>query len=231
MIVIGGIEYMTSELISSKEAGKERIRGAIFGLLLALGAWTLLNQINPDILNTNLNSLQNVTVSVDVMAGGESNTPFTPLNSAALATTPINCSTNLVTTATSFIGNTTYSQNPTDRNTISNGKAIEDCSSFVNQVYKCSQIPSPGNTTAQIFDTTKGATAITAQDLTTLQVGDLIGWKKGDTKGQVETDGHVLIYIGNGKVIDAQGGTTNGVTSRLLSDNALGRLTYIKRAP
>jgi type IV secretory pathway VirB2 component (pilin) len=66
MIVIGGIEYMTSELVSSKEAGKERIRGAIFGLLLALGAWTLLNQINPDILNTNLNSLQNVTVNVNI---------------------------------------------------------------------------------------------------------------------------------------------------------------------
>ena len=57
MIVMGGIEYMTSELISSKEAGKERITGAIFGLLLALGAWTLLYQINPDILNTDLKSL------------------------------------------------------------------------------------------------------------------------------------------------------------------------------
>lgn len=64
MIVIGGIEYMTTELISSKEAGKERIRGAIFGLLLALGAWTLLNQINPDLLKSDLKSLINVTVPV-----------------------------------------------------------------------------------------------------------------------------------------------------------------------
>jgi hypothetical protein len=64
MIVIGGIEYMTTELISGKEAGKERILHAIFGLLLALGAWTLLNQINPDILKTDLSSLQNVTVNV-----------------------------------------------------------------------------------------------------------------------------------------------------------------------
>jgi hypothetical protein len=64
MIVWGGIEYMTTELISSKEAGKERIIHAILGLLLALGAWTLLYNINPDLLNTDLKSLTNVTVEV-----------------------------------------------------------------------------------------------------------------------------------------------------------------------
>jgi hypothetical protein len=66
MIVIGGVEYMTSELISSKEAGKERILGAIFGLLLALGAWTILHQINPNLLNNaNLTSLSSVQVNVE----------------------------------------------------------------------------------------------------------------------------------------------------------------------
>lgn len=64
MIVMGGIEYMTSELISNKENGKHHITGAIFGLLLALGAWTILNQINPDILNTDLSSLKTVEVEV-----------------------------------------------------------------------------------------------------------------------------------------------------------------------
>jgi len=66
MIVIGGIQYMTTELISSKEAGKERITHAIFGLLLALGAWTILYQINPDLLSTSLGSLTNVTVTVEI---------------------------------------------------------------------------------------------------------------------------------------------------------------------
>jgi LAS superfamily LD-carboxypeptidase LdcB len=66
MIVMGGLEYMTSELISSKEHGKERITGAIFGLILALGAWTLLYQINPDLLNTDLTSLKNVEVVVNL---------------------------------------------------------------------------------------------------------------------------------------------------------------------
>lgn len=68
MIVMGGIQYMTSELISSKEAGKERIRNAIFGLLLALGAYTLLFTINPNLLNTDLKSLESVTVEVDLNA-------------------------------------------------------------------------------------------------------------------------------------------------------------------
>ena len=52
MIVIGGLEYMTSELMHSKEHGKERITNAILGLLLALGAYTLLFTINPDLLNS-----------------------------------------------------------------------------------------------------------------------------------------------------------------------------------
>lgn len=63
MIVIGGIEYMTSELISGKEAGKDRIQGALLGLLLALGAFTLLFTINPDLLNTDL-KLPDATVEV-----------------------------------------------------------------------------------------------------------------------------------------------------------------------
>jgi len=55
MIVIGGLEYMTSELISSKEAGKEKIRDALLGLLIALGAYALLFTINPNLLNSDIN--------------------------------------------------------------------------------------------------------------------------------------------------------------------------------
>lgn len=64
MIVIGGIEYMTSELPSSKGAGKKTIMQAIFGLLLALGAYLILNTINPNLLNTCLNNMTEVTIKV-----------------------------------------------------------------------------------------------------------------------------------------------------------------------
>lgn len=63
MIIFGGIEYMTTDVISNKSAGKERIKNAILGLLLAVGSWLILNTIDPDILkikigdiNTNLNT-------------------------------------------------------------------------------------------------------------------------------------------------------------------------------
>jgi hypothetical protein len=71
MIVLGGIEYMTSELPGNKEHGKERILGAIFGLILALGAWTLLNEINPDLLNADLKNLAAVNVDVEFSEGAE----------------------------------------------------------------------------------------------------------------------------------------------------------------
>ncbi|MBI2631115.1 D-alanyl-D-alanine carboxypeptidase family protein [Candidatus Nomurabacteria bacterium] len=77
MIVVGGLEYMTSDLLSSKEQGRQRITGAIFGLILALGSWTLLNQINPDLLNTDLKSLKTaeVTVTLEEPIQSDSGTP------------------------------------------------------------------------------------------------------------------------------------------------------------
>jgi len=54
MIVMGGIQYMTSELMSGKEDGKHRITEALFGLLIALGSYALLNTINPDLLKTDV---------------------------------------------------------------------------------------------------------------------------------------------------------------------------------
>ncbi len=65
MIVMGGIEYMGSELISSKEAGKERIQNAILGLLIALGAYALLNTINPNLLNSKI-EIKDATVVVEI---------------------------------------------------------------------------------------------------------------------------------------------------------------------
>ena len=65
MIVIGGIEYMTSELPGNKESGKERIKNGILGLLIALGAYALLNTINPDLLNSDV-TINEVKVTVDL---------------------------------------------------------------------------------------------------------------------------------------------------------------------
>jgi len=65
MIVMGGIQYMTTELVSGKESGKKTITNAILGLLLALGAFAILNTLNPDLLNIGLSNLPTAKITID----------------------------------------------------------------------------------------------------------------------------------------------------------------------
>ena len=50
MIVVGGVQYMTSDVLGTKEAGRERIKNAVFGLILLLCTYIILRTINPDLL-------------------------------------------------------------------------------------------------------------------------------------------------------------------------------------
>ena len=54
MITLGGITYATADAVFKKEQGKKWITNAIWGLLLVIGAWVILNTINPQILNFDL---------------------------------------------------------------------------------------------------------------------------------------------------------------------------------
>ncbi len=65
MIFVGGIEYMTSELVSGKAAGIEKLTNAVLGLLLALGAFVILNTLNPELLNIGLNNIPKATITID----------------------------------------------------------------------------------------------------------------------------------------------------------------------
>ncbi len=51
MIAIAGIQYMGTDAYSSKEQAKERIRGAVLGLLIIFGSFVFLRTINPDIVS------------------------------------------------------------------------------------------------------------------------------------------------------------------------------------
>jgi hypothetical protein len=51
MLVFAGIQYMVSDVVTKKIVSKERIRNALWGLLLLLGAWLILYTINPQLLN------------------------------------------------------------------------------------------------------------------------------------------------------------------------------------
>lgn len=50
-ITYGGITYMLSDTITSKDEAKKWIWGAVSGLILALAAYLILYTINPDLVN------------------------------------------------------------------------------------------------------------------------------------------------------------------------------------
>jgi len=54
-ITYGGFLYMTSDIADNKSKAKSIIWNSIFGLLLLLALVIILNQINPNILNLNIN--------------------------------------------------------------------------------------------------------------------------------------------------------------------------------
>ncbi len=56
MLMWGGITYMTTDAIGGKEEAKEKINNAFLGLFIALASYLILKTINPDLLNTNLDS-------------------------------------------------------------------------------------------------------------------------------------------------------------------------------
>lgn len=54
-IIWGGLLYSTTDSVGNKEEGKEKIRMAIFGLVLVLSPALVFSIINPSILNLSLN--------------------------------------------------------------------------------------------------------------------------------------------------------------------------------
>lgn len=54
MIVIGGLQLAGGGSESLKTSGKKRIESAIYGLLLAVSAYLILNTINPNLVNMSL---------------------------------------------------------------------------------------------------------------------------------------------------------------------------------
>lgn len=62
-IVYGGIKYtFAAGDPSGQSEGKEWIKGALLGLLLLVGAWLVLNTINPDLVKLRLPALDTTTV-------------------------------------------------------------------------------------------------------------------------------------------------------------------------
>ena len=65
MIVVGGIQYMGNESVFGKTEAKSRIFSAILGLLIALGAFAILNTINPALTGKDGVDVDQVTIEID----------------------------------------------------------------------------------------------------------------------------------------------------------------------
>jgi len=90
MIVIGGIEYMSTDAFSGKEEGKSRITNALLGLVLLVGSFLILNTINPNLVNFNL-KIDEINASVreeDMLASGYFNVPTDASGNAVAGSCP-----------------------------------------------------------------------------------------------------------------------------------------------
>lgn len=68
-IIFGGVQYMLSDVITSKEQAKKDIRGALLGLLIVLAAVLVLNTINPNLTNLNILDKDNLQIDTSIYNG------------------------------------------------------------------------------------------------------------------------------------------------------------------
>lgn len=76
-IMVAGIKYMLSDVVTSKGEAKSDIQGALLGLLIVMSAVLILNQINPQLAETKL-FLETAKSTPSGSGGGGSSTPATP---------------------------------------------------------------------------------------------------------------------------------------------------------
>ncbi len=80
MIVVGAITYMSTDAIGGKSSGKEMMLNAVLGLVLALGAWIILNTINP-------NLAANLGINIPVVYINPASEPETGIGTGAVGET------------------------------------------------------------------------------------------------------------------------------------------------
>jgi hypothetical protein len=80
-IVIAGVKWTLSDVVTDKSSAKEDIRGALTGLVLILGAVLILNTINPQLTRVETNfRTPTSTVSEEVTVTGPEPTSRFPIN-------------------------------------------------------------------------------------------------------------------------------------------------------
>ena len=73
-IIIAGVKYMLSDVVTSKEDAKKDIRTSLLGLIVILAAVLILNTINPNLTNFSLRFVKPPAASSVDILGGNSTT-------------------------------------------------------------------------------------------------------------------------------------------------------------
>ena len=230
MIIVGGVNYMTTDAIGGKESGKETITMAIGGLILALGSYLILTTINPDLVSLSLNvpPLQplngaaadfNLPTDSSIVTSAYATGAVTTANLPAAISCPGKGGSAAVSAiANSFKGNVTYCLYGSDGKACGKGQAGPnntvqlDCTGFVDEVLACAGLPKTAgmdsgsadnqNLGEPINDIKK--VTLTSVNGIDLVPGDVLAWPT--TNSSV---GHAVIYIGNGQIANSYG---NGCT-------------------
>jgi cell wall-associated NlpC family hydrolase len=245
---------------------------AIAGLVLALGAWVILNTINPNLAEDLNIKIPTVSLSIgdaDSFSSSESTdssgtiTGNTPLPNIGLVCPMNGGSSSVASIIDSFENKTTYrwggkggplpvggrfKLSPSEQSggpqtcTNSDGGQAEcrsfcpidsvclDCSGFVNQVRRCSGLPTYSGTSSMVNNqdaipvdmdnlSSDGQSIIINGAPYTLQSGDILVW-----------NGHVVIYYGAGQIAESAGALTtnsNIKKSQLSSYVGKNRITHL----
>ncbi len=253
MIVVGGVQYMTTDAFTQKSEGISKMTNAVLGLILAFATYVILNTINPNILNLDP-GIKTLTLELegDVSA---------PLASSPYVPPQVFCpkaggSNVLPQVIASLEGKVTYRFGgkggpppyPADTKmctdpaglcklTCPNNTVCLDCSGFVDYALRCAGMPTHNTGTSGMFANAESISTISANGLSVnnilLKPGDILGWKAGEGGNSV---GHVLLYIGSGNVIESRGGEGrqpgNALLTTPLKDHSKkDSLKYVKRTP
>jgi putative Ca2+/H+ antiporter (TMEM165/GDT1 family) len=230
MIVISAVQYMGDESVFGKTEAKSGIRMALLGLIIAIGAYAILNTINPALTGKDGLSVDQVDIELE----GDTDAPIPGNITPGSLPTNIICSggrSNITTIANSFNGKMTYSQNIPKGQAGPNGTIKLDCSGYVNYVLKCAGVPFVNSGTAVIFNNAERVTSLTTTKVNgiDLKPGDLIGWKPSDDP---RGNGHVMIYVGNGLVNDSHSprDKPGKAWGSFPTDKYIKRIKWIKRS-
>ena len=137
MIVFGGIQYMISDVAGEKSAGKDRIMNAIWGLVLALASYMLLNTINPDFVHLGIHIPAGTLTWIDPYPNGEEtfSSAATDVDDSSLTTDGITCpgsggSAEILPILNSYLGHVTYRFGGGHSGTPLNGPFTQDTSGY-----------------------------------------------------------------------------------------------------